>query len=272
MRTSIFGLSAVALAALATPALAQDAAESNSDLTLTAGASLVTDYRFRGVSQNDESFAVQGTLGVSHSSGAYVGVWGSSVDFAGGIDRAGAPESITSEIDIYAGYKAPVGPATADVGVVYYYYPDAGFLPNGDDVASDYAEIYASLSGSVGPASVKVGAAYAPKTKALNNPVPLPSDKGVRDDNVYVYGDVAYSLGDIAPLTVKGHLGSSFGRSLLTFGQKNYLDWSVGADYTWKNLTLGVAYVDTDLKTNSRYFYNYDLADSTVVGSITVAF
>lgn len=250
MRTSILGLTAAALAAFSAPALAQDEAPA-SDLTLTAGASVVTDYRFRGVSQTKEQFAVQGTLGVSHSSGFYTGVWGSTVDFDNGQ---------TQEIDIYAGYKFPVGIATIDAGVVYYYYPGSAPIEY-----SDFPELYLSASVAQGPASIKVGAAYAPKAKAL-------AFEHERDDNLYVYGDVGYSLGEMAPITLKGHLGSSFGRSFLTGYDKSYLDWSVGADYVWKNLTLGVSYVDTDIKHSSNPFFVEDYVDATVVGSITVAF
>jgi uncharacterized protein (TIGR02001 family) len=40
---------------------------------------VVSDYRFRGISQTDKDFAVQGGLTVSHESGLYASVWGSSV-------------------------------------------------------------------------------------------------------------------------------------------------------------------------------------------------
>ena len=49
MRASIIGLTALALAATATPALAQD---DTSEFTLTGSAALVSDYRFRGISQS----------------------------------------------------------------------------------------------------------------------------------------------------------------------------------------------------------------------------
>jgi uncharacterized protein (TIGR02001 family) len=78
MRMINLGLSALAFATIATPALAEDAPAS--DFTVTGGATVVTDYRFRGISQTNEKFAVQGTIGVSHSSGLYIGTWGSSID------------------------------------------------------------------------------------------------------------------------------------------------------------------------------------------------
>ena len=67
----------------AMPALADDPAAPAappSNFTITGGATLTSDYRFRGISQTDKRFAIQGTLGVVHSSGFYIGTWGSSID------------------------------------------------------------------------------------------------------------------------------------------------------------------------------------------------
>src|SRR3546814_2295512 len=73
---------AVALATSAlvsAPAFAQDAPE---EFTITGTVGGVSDYRFRGISQTNEDFAVQGSINLNHSSGFYVGTWASNVDFA----------------------------------------------------------------------------------------------------------------------------------------------------------------------------------------------
>ena len=193
MRMITLGLSALAFAAVATPALAEDAPAS--DFTVTGGATVVTDYRFRGISQTNEKFAVQGTVGVSHASGLYVGVWGSSIDdyIANGSDQ---------EIDIYGGYKHAFGAATVDVGVLYYYYPGSG------GINSDFIEPYASVSGTVGPVSAKLGAAYAPKQKAIVDPVKA-SLTHTKDDNLYVYGELSGAIPG-TPITLSSHLGHSW--------------------------------------------------------------
>ena len=75
-----FGLGCcVSLATLmvATPALAQDEAPA---VTINGTATVVSDYRFRGISQTDKNFAIQGSITVSHESGLYATVWGSSVN------------------------------------------------------------------------------------------------------------------------------------------------------------------------------------------------
>jgi uncharacterized protein (TIGR02001 family) len=246
MRKSILGLSALALVAAASPAFAEDAPAS--DITVTGGATVVTDYRFRGISQTNENFAVQGTLGVSHSSGLYVGVWGSTIDeyVAGASDQ---------EIDLYAGYKHSFGGATVDVGVLYYYYPGSSDLFPG--VNSDYFEPYASISGVIGPVTATFGANYAPDQKALP------------DDNLYLHTELTGAIPN-TPFTLKAHVGYTDS----AFPGANYWDWSAGVDYTWNHLTFGVSYVDTDWGKDvvTSATTGRDIADAAVVGSISVAF
>ena len=51
MRTFIIGATALASAMVAAPAMAEDAAPAETpDFTINGGATLVSDYRFRGVS------------------------------------------------------------------------------------------------------------------------------------------------------------------------------------------------------------------------------
>ncbi|WP_242126998.1 TorF family putative porin [Sphingobium sp. Sx8-8] len=263
MRKSILGLSASmlvgALAAVSAPALAQDAA-ATPDLTVTGNAAVVTDYRFRGISQTDKRVALQGGITVTHSSGFYVSTWGSSIDdyVANGGDQ---------ELDLIAGYSKTVSGITFDGGVLYYYYPGS------HGANTDFFEPYASVKGTFGPATAKVTVNYAPKQHALSF-----SGSAPREDNVYLAGDLSASIPK-TPLGVSAHLGHDFGPSYLTFGTKSYTDWNIGATYTWSHLTFGVSYVDT----NKNFIASYVSADGTarttrnlskggVVGSITASF
>ena len=246
MRKSIIGLSALAFAALSAPALAQD--EPAPELTVTGNAAVVTDYRFRGISQTDKRFALQGGITVSHSSGFYVSTWGSSIDdyVAAGSDQ---------ELDLIAGYSKTIGAATVDVGVLYYYYPGSG------GANTDFVEPYASVKGTFGPATAKLTVNYAPKAKAL-------SVGNGKEDNVYLAGDLSAAIPN-TPLGISAHLGHSFGPSYLTIG-KEYTDWNIGATYTWSHLTFGVSYVDTDKSAYSPSGRN--ISKAGVVGSITASF
>jgi uncharacterized protein (TIGR02001 family) len=245
MRTSMKGLMALALFSVSAPVFAQEAeADPPSDFTVTGGVTVVSDYRFRGVSFSAEDFAIQGTFNVNHSSGLYLGVWGSSID--------DTPVFGHTELDIYAGYTTEIASGTAiDVGLLYYYYP------NGELGASDYFEPYASIKTTIGPVSAKLGAAYAFDQSALAG------------DNIYVYTDLGLAIPD-TPVTLAAHLGYSDGS--LAFGG-NYFDWSLGADFALgSGLTAGVRYVDTDLDDLTGIPAADTLYDETVLFTLGVAF
>lgn len=248
MRTSFGPLLGLALILSASPAFAQD--EETPAITISGGASVVTDYRFRGITQTDKDFAVQGTFTVSHESGFYATVWGSSIDdyVAFGSDQ---------EIDIVGGFKKTFGATTVDVGVLYYYYPGAEKF---GAVNTDFAEPYLAVSHTFGPVTGKVLAAYAPKQSGL--------DYGFgKEDGFYLAGDLTGSFSGIG---LSAHLGHSFSRNYITLGQK-YTDWSLGASYTYKALTFGVQYVDTDAaRVNS--LTGKSIVNGGVVGTLSVAF
>ncbi len=246
MLVSFLSLSAAAVGAVS-PALAQDEAPA-SPVTVNGSATLVTDYRFRGISQTDKRFAVQGSITLSHESGFYGSVWGSSIDdyVYNGADQ---------EIDFIAGYKKSFGGTTVDAGVLYYYYPGSG------GISSDFFEPYVSVSQAFGPVTGKLTANYAPKQRAL-------SIGNGKEDNLYIAADLSTAIPE-TPVSVSAHLGHSFGPSYLTIGDE-YTDWAVGVSYAWKNFTVGVNYVDTDgafITPSGR-----NASKAGVVGTVGVSF
>ena len=271
MRTLALSLiSSISVLACGVPAFAQD----EGPFTVTGSFALVSDYRFRGVSQTDEDMAVQGGLTLNHESGAYAGTWGSNL---AGWGTFGGPNI---ELDLFAGYKRSLSETMAlDVGVTVYTYPGGA-----DDTT--FFEPYAKLSGAAGPASWLAGVAYAPKQTALGNYSNTPQSRGQKDDNLYIWGDVNAGIPD-TPLTLKAHLGYSNGNpglgpngtSLSPTGK--YMDWLLGADIALGPVTLGVSYIDTDLtKSETAYIQpNFSstkngssIAGSTVVFSLSAGF
>lgn len=67
-------------AQLAMAAAAQNGDNNSSSFTISGNATIVSDYRFRGVSLSDGDFAIQGGIDISHDSGFYAGIWGSSIE------------------------------------------------------------------------------------------------------------------------------------------------------------------------------------------------
>lgn len=258
MLTSIRGvLAATALSGAllaATPALA-DEADPPKDVTITGNVAFVTDYRFRGLSLSGGDMAVQGAINVNHSSGFYVGAWGSNLE-QDALDIYG-----NMELDVYAGWTGEVTSGlTADVGLLYYVYPSGSF---GD---GNVFEPYASLSTTMGPATAKVGMAYAWKQDSLGG-----------DDNLYVYTDLGVAIPS-TPVTLNGHLGYTSGAlspKLLsdifvsdpTPDTDGGFDYSVGATANLtKNLSVGVSYVGVEGRTVNGY------SDDTVVGTVKLTF
>lgn len=224
MRLSILAsLAALATPLLASPALAQEEEEEETGpIQISASVDLVSDYRFRGVSFSAEDPAIQGSFDIAHESGFYFGAWASSLE--------DSPLYGSTEVDLYAGWSGDVAAGlSADVGLLYYVYP------NGNDLVgdSDYFEPYASLTAAFGPVEATVGAAYA-----FEQGTALPSD------NIYIYGDLGTAIPG-TPVNLSAHLGYTEGS--LDYGSGGYLDWSLGASVSYDILTFGIAYVDTDL-------------------------
>ncbi len=283
MRFTTLLLGGIALAA-ATPAFAQDAATAPpKEVTVSGSVGITSDYRFRGVSQSDENLAVQGGITIAHKSGLYIGTWGSNL--AGWGTFGGA----NMELDLIAGFKVPVGGGALDIGATWYMYP-SGF----DN--TDFIEPYAKLSGTAGPVALLAGVAYAPKQQALGPwytsgaSVAVGYDRvNAKDDNLYIWGDISSGIPNTG-LTVKGHVGYSngnkglgpFATSVSPTGE--YFDWLFGADYVIPTtpLTLGIAYVDTDIgKNESAYLQpsfsrgqdgTGSIAGGRVVATLTAAF
>lgn len=245
MLTSIRGLVAASLVAsaafVANPAMAQE----ESEISISGNAALVTEYRFRGVDLSGGDIAIQGGIDLSHSSGFYIGTWGSSLDE----DTVGFGHT---ELDIYGGWSGDIASGvSADVGLIAYLYPNAG---PGD---FDYFEVYGSVGFTFGPAETTVGVAYAFEQDSLGG-----------DDNLYLYADLGIGIPN-TPISVSGHIGYTDG--FLTFtNDGNAFDWSIGAEFAVNdNLSVGVSYIDAE---GDYAPGDYDFTDGAIVGTLSVSF
>lgn len=115
--SSLFaGVSLLAAAgAIAQTAPAAPAAPASS---LSFNIGVVSDYRYRGISQSRLQPAVQGGLDYTDKSGFYLGAWASTINW---IKDSGASDG-SIELDIYGGYKGSLGAVSYDVGALRYEY------------------------------------------------------------------------------------------------------------------------------------------------------
>lgn len=249
MRNIILGMSAFALAAIATPALADEAAPEA--VKLSGNVALVSDYRFRGFSQSSEDPAIQGGLTATHESGLYAGVWASSISFYG-----------NTEVDLFAGYSKEIAPGiTADVGLLYYLYPQHKSVTGATN--TDFFEPYVNLTAAVGPATLKVGANYSWKQSALLDAA------GNKADAFYIHAEPSIAIPN-TPLGINGHIGYAKSDAFPGGPDGSVVDYSIGATATYKMLTFGVSYVNTDIsKSLGKEAIG---ADGAAVFSLTAAF
>ena len=95
--------------------------------SISANATLQSDYTWRGMTQNNEDASVNGGLDVEFDSGFYVGTWLAAVGTG-------------AEVDYYGGYTGEMGDVSYDIGYVKFDYPGT---PNR---AADFEEAYLGLS------------------------------------------------------------------------------------------------------------------------------
>ncbi len=232
--------------------------------TITGSAGVWSQYRFRGISQSDNRPVVQGSFTVTHSSGFYASVWGSSASANDAVNLGG------TEIDVYGGYAHALGSSgvTADAGVYGYLYPGSRKAVG---ISENYYEVYADLAKPFGPVTTKVGINYAPKQAYFRN-FATPTRY-----NVYGYGELGFAPAN-TPFLVHSHLGHTAGG--LDFAGHSYLDYTVGASYKWKALLFDLSLVGTDLSRSDTQrfdtFYGttdfHRAAKTAVVGSVSASF
>lgn len=137
----------VALASLAAPLAAQ--------AEITGNLGVYSKYVLRGItngSENDNT-AVQGGIDWTHSSGVYLGYWGSNLSYASG--TAATPTGF--ENDVYGGYSFSAGPVNLSFGAIYYVYLDI----------DDSNTFEAVASAGIGP--VTLGMKYLTEDVAWGN-------------------------------------------------------------------------------------------------------
>jgi uncharacterized protein (TIGR02001 family) len=209
MKKTTFAVTVAALAALLP-------LSSFADVAFNAG--LVTDYRYRGISQSRLKPALQG--GVDYSNGGfYLGAWGSTIKWIKDIPNGGA----NVEVDLYGGYKGEIVKDLGyDVGVLAYVYP-SNDLP----VDADTQEIYGALT--YGPATLKY-------SHAVSNLF------GNADSKNSYYVDLSATF-DVAGFSVVPHVGYQKVKNLSV---ASYTDYSITVSKAFGAFVPSLAIVGTD--------------------------
>lgn len=175
---------------------------------------LTSDYVFRGVTQTDESPALQGSFDVGHASGLYAGAWASNVDFD-------APDGIDLELDLYVGWTLEFENDTwLDLQLVRYLYPGAkpGFGINYNEFLAAYG--FRNITATLGYTDNYINSDESALYYHLGAEFPL--------------GDTEYTLA----------AGAAF-NDISNAAGSDYWDYQLGVSRSWDAITADLSYYDT---------------------------
>ncbi len=179
------------------------AAEPESSLSYNVG--VVSDYRYRGISQSRLEPALQGGIDYADKSGFYVGAWGSTIKW---IKDAGATDG-SVEIDLYGGYKGAVGDVAYDVGFLRYEYAGNKLGDVAGFVNANTNEVYGAVT---------YGLFTAKYSHAISNLFGNADSK----NSYYLDLSATFDLGN--GFTLTPHVGRQFIKNAPTY---TYNDYSV---------------------------------------------
>ena len=266
-KTALSAVAASLLSGLAVQsAFAADAPEVS---PISANVTVVSDYRYRGLSQTNQLPAIQGGFDYAHDSGFYIGNWNSSISWV--VDQ-GYARSAPIEMDFYGGFKKElIGEGFAsDIGVLQYYYPTSGATAGFTN--PNTFEIYGAQNFTFGPISGFAKLSYA------TTPI-----FGWTGSAGSTYSDLTlnYDTGFMG-LVVNAHVGyqkyaGSGGPGVgLSNDALNYADYKLGVTKDLgAGLSLSAAYIGTSASNNTNYFNltnGKTMAGNTGIVSLTKAF
>jgi len=247
---------AALLAVSALPSLAQTtAAAAEPEFSITGNLAIVSDYRFRGISQTNKKPGVQGGIDFEHRSGFYLGNWNANIDsegFGGG----------NIEMDFYGGWKGSFGDFGVDLGVLYYYYPGSGSAPGASSV--DSTELY--IGGSWGPLGLKY-------SYMVSDFFSIDDTKGAYYLQLTGEHDFGNGFGVNASVGYQGGLKN--GACVTEFGGStscSITDYKIGGTYTIDGWVLGLAYVATNRDIPGWTDTSKNISNGTALVSVSKSF
>ena len=224
-----------------------DSVQAQDKYALTGNAAVVSDYRYRGITQTTFKPAVQVGADLALPNGLYLGAWATNIKWIkdyGAIDfKKEGTLGIKggTEVDIYGGYKAEITKGlTGDIGLLRYQYPGNSLAKHTGYDNANTTEVYGALS--FGPATLK----YSRSTTNLFGNI---NSKG----SGYLDLSASFDLGN--GWTVSPHVG----RQTIAKGENsppgngNYVDVSLGVTKDFSGLLIGLTYITVDAKDEGFY-------------------
>jgi len=250
-------LSGAALAQTAAPAAP---AAPEPEFTLAYNVGLVSEYRYRGISQSARDPALQGGIDYTHKSGFYLGTWGSTIQWIKDSSIPAGPSAKGPvEIDLYGGYKSSINDDVSyDVGLLQYWYA-TNTLSNVTGANANTTEVYGALTYKIFTAKY---------SHSLTNLFGTPNSHG----SGYLDLSLAFDLGD--GWSVTPHVGW---QRIANFG--TYMDYSLtGGKDLGDGWSASLALIGTNWKSHFGFPYTLpgsgtkDLGRANLVAGIKKTF
>jgi uncharacterized protein (TIGR02001 family) len=214
--------------------------------TMAYNLGVVSDYRYRGISQSGNKPALQFGADYTDKSGMYVGTWNSSITWI----RDTPDHTLTTvtakgplETDIYGGYRGSItSDLTFDVGALQYLYLNNNLASVPNYANPNTTEIYGQLL---------YGAAYAKLSDSTSNLFGTPNTKG----STYVDLGYTFDFGD--GLTSGLHFGNQTIKSNSLSSQVTaYNDYSVALNKDFDGLVVSGTVLGTDYSSRGTRMNN----------------
>jgi uncharacterized protein (TIGR02001 family) len=247
---------------MASPAIAADdilPPSADSAFSITGNVALTTEYFFRGVSQSNDSPAVQGGLNLNYKATdwltATAGVWSSSVD------SSTANGSVEVDYIVGVAIVPPMLPdLTISPGFTYYSYPGSNNNNGSNPAVGNEPDFYEYSIGATynwGLFTTGLMYAYSPDFN-------LNSGTGK-----YINGKVVVPLGFV---DLSGSIGKQYVEKNATWGNKDLIDYKLAAGAKVWGIDLELAYIDTNAKTAFPSGATQAATDGAVVFTVTKNF
>lgn len=196
-------------------------AEPTPDNVMAYNAAVVSDYRFRGVSQSHQNPAVSaGADYTNNPTGLYLGTWVSSIKWTKDAGGSG-----NTEVDLYGGKRGEiVKDVSYDVGVLTYFYPSNHLRPTNANTTEIYGQI------GYGPAYIKY-------SNALTNTFGFTNSKNSG------YLDIGANIDVPNGFTVNLHAGH---QTIKNTSIANYTDYKVGLTKDFGFVSGALAIIGTN--------------------------
>jgi len=220
-------------------------AGASSDWAASGYIDVTSDYRFRGISQNNREPSPEASINIFGPEGFYAGTWWAKTNW----DGAGHP---SFEADFYAGKHTDLYGTDLNIQAYYYSYPDYGhfFGPKN----ASYYETIVQLSHSFGALSLTLTGAWSPEWSLGGG------------NGYYVEGTASYAVNGW--LSISGNAGHQW----VDATAYDYTHWDLGATVTYGNWALDARYAGTDLspeECGGYWMITKGACSATVIGTLT---